>query len=153
MRSRIERALIVLCLFVTVAQAQQLGGLNFVELFSALDANGDGQIERGEVPESGKPAFERLVKLADTSQDGKVARAEYQALLERARASQRSAGMQSIEERFQASDKNRDGKLSAEEFPGNPAAFRRIDRNADGFISQEEARAFARGQTKGSSSS
>ncbi len=35
-------------------------------------------------------------------------------------------------------DKNKDGKLSKEEFRGPPALFQRLDRNGDGFLDKEE---------------
>ena len=41
------------------AHGQQAGGINFFELFQSLDANNDGVITHGEVPEYGRPAFER----------------------------------------------------------------------------------------------
>jgi len=43
-------------------------------------------------------------------------------------------------------DANGDGKLSREEFPRKAAAVRRIDTNKDGFVTLEEARAFAQQQ-------
>ncbi|HYR59196.1 MAG TPA: hypothetical protein VEO95_11220, partial [Chthoniobacteraceae bacterium] len=39
-------------------------------------------------------------------------------------------------------DKNKDGKISREEFSGPPALFDRLDRNHDGFITREEHEAF-----------
>jgi Ca2+-binding EF-hand superfamily protein len=40
---------------------------------------------------------------------------------------------------FAALDKNRDGKLSREEFAGDDAEWRRLDRDANGWITPEEA--------------
>jgi Ca2+-binding EF-hand superfamily protein len=42
---------------------------------------------------------------------------------------------------FAALDKNRDGKLSREEFAGNDEEWRRLDRDANGWITPEEAAA------------
>ena len=123
------------------AHGQQLGGMNFVALFSALDANGDGRIERTEVPESGRDAFDRLVRLADRDHDTRIDRDEYQRFLERARESQRQAAP-TPRARFEQRDTNHDGKLSRAEFPGDTTTFDRIDADHDGFVSLDEARTF-----------
>jgi Ca2+-binding EF-hand superfamily protein len=127
------------------ARAQQPGGLNPVELFQMLDANNDAVITRGEVPESGREAFDRLLKLGDTNKDGKIDREEYRALLERARDSMGGAGPGGAAPgaRLQAMDKNGDGKVSRDEFTGPPAMFDRIDADKDGFITRDEVRKFA----------
>jgi Ca2+-binding EF-hand superfamily protein len=128
------------------AVAQQPGGLNPAELFTMLDANNDQVIERGEVPEKGRPAFERLLKLADKNRDGKVDQQEYRDLLLRARESMQNAPIAPLgPARFQALDKNGDGKVSREEFDGRPMAFTRIDADGDGFITREEAQKFRPG--------
>lgn len=36
-------------------------------------------------------------------------------------------------------DKNKDGKVSEDEFRGPPQHFERLDQNGDGFISEDEA--------------
>jgi acetyl esterase/lipase len=46
-------------------------------------------------------------------------------------------------ERFQALDRNGDGRISAAE-AGRPALMRRYDRNGDGYVTREEARAARR---------
>jgi hypothetical protein len=46
-----------------------------------------------------------------------------------------------IEQRFRQLDRNGDGKLTKDEFPG--AAFGRMDANGDGAVTMDEARAFA----------
>jgi hypothetical protein len=52
-------------------------------------------------------------------------------------------------ERFRQIDRNGDGKLSAQEFPGPPRQFRQVDRNGDEFVTLEEARAFYAGRRAG----
>jgi len=48
-------------------------------------------------------------------------------------------------DRFTQLDRNGDGKISADEFPG--PLFKQIDRDGDGFVTMEEARAYYRGRT------
>jgi Ca2+-binding EF-hand superfamily protein len=92
------------------------------------------------VPESGREAFDRLLKLGDSNKDGKLDREEYRALLERARESMGGAGPAA---RVPAMDKNGDGKVSRDEFTGPPAMFDRIDADKDGFITRPEVQRFA----------
>jgi acetyl esterase/lipase len=49
-------------------------------------------------------------------------------------------------------DKNKDGKISREEFSGPPQLFDRLDRNHDGFITRDEHEAFQQATTSSSSS-
>jgi len=52
---------------------------------------------------------------------------------------------------FEEMDKNKDGKISKEEWTGNPRGFDRIDANHDGSIDKEEFKARgSRGSGKGS---
>jgi Ca2+-binding EF-hand superfamily protein len=123
-------------------RAQQVGGVNFIELFLQLDANGDQVIDRGEVPESGRPAFDQLLKEADKNHDQKVDREEYRELLQGLRGAG-GAGMGNRGERFRALDKNGDGKISKTEFDGPAAMFTRIDANKDGMLARGEVDRFA----------
>jgi hypothetical protein len=50
----------------------------------------------------------------------------------------------SPERRFREMDRDRDGRLSRDEFRGPPQAFDRIDRNGDGVIALDEFAAFQR---------
>ncbi len=52
---------------------------------------------------------------------------------------------------FQKNDRNGDGRLSPEEFPGPPQAFTHMDRDGDGFLAPKEMRQ-ARDQRSGPSS-
>jgi Ca2+-binding EF-hand superfamily protein len=125
---------------VNIAPAQNAGGINFGELFQQLDANGDMVIDRGEVPESGRAAFDQLLKNADINKDGKIDREEYRDMLLSLRES-----FGSISGRFAEIDKNGDGKISMEEFNGPEAIFARIDANGDGAITKDEASKFQPG--------
>ena len=131
------------------ARAQGTGRVNYGELFAELDVNGDRVIEKSEVPESGRSAFETLLKLGDTNKNGKIDQDEYRQLLagtreEGTRASAPASGS-GQEDRFKAQDKNGDGKLSREEFTGPPELFEQIDADKDGFVTRDEAMKFFTG--------
>src|SRR4051812_20278332 len=53
------------------------------DLFLELDANSDRVIDRQEVPESSRKAFDTLLKYGDADHDGKLEAAEYRTLLQR----------------------------------------------------------------------
>jgi hypothetical protein len=128
----------------TPVRAQAQPAANPVQTVLQLDSNGDMVLERDEVPESGQAAFDRLLKLGDANKNGKLEADEIRAMAVKLRRA-RGAGLAGPA-RFKALDKDGDGKLSREEFPGPPAQFARIDADNDGFISQEEAaRAVASG--------
>jgi acetyl esterase/lipase len=57
------------------------------------------------------------------------------------------AQAQEVSEPFKRLDRNKDGKLTADEFSG--PLFKRIDTNNDGIISAEEDRAFTRRRAAG----
>jgi Ca2+-binding EF-hand superfamily protein len=118
------------------------------ETFDRLDANGDGVIEKGEVPEKALSAFERLLKLGDSDKDGKMQGNEFRDLVVLMRAGTPAApgnnlGMFAVDPmgRFKALDKNGDGKVSRDEFTGRPAMFDRVDANGDGYLEAAEIKA------------
>lgn len=127
------------------------------ETFQQLDANGDGVIEKGEVPAKALPAFERLLKLGDTDKDGKLQANEFRDLVltmrPNAAAATKAAGLGVFSgdpmARFKAMDKNGDGKVSRDEFPGRPAMFERVDKNKDGVLEASEVKALAESMPKG----
>ncbi len=43
-----------------------------------------------------------------------------------------------LERRFRNLDRNENGKLDRQEFPGGPARFKQLDRNGDGYLSRDE---------------
>jgi Ca2+-binding EF-hand superfamily protein len=124
-----------------VARGQQPGGINFVELFQNLDVNDDKTITRGEVPESGRPAFDRLLKLADLNKDGMIDQLEYRDLLIKVRESAMSALPRTLEQ-LRALDKDGDGKISRDEFTGPAPQFARIDADKDGYLTLAEVAKF-----------
>ncbi|HEY2157669.1 MAG TPA: EF-hand domain-containing protein [Isosphaeraceae bacterium] len=125
------------------------------ETFERLDANGDGVIEKGEVPDKALPAFERFLKLGDADKDGKLQANEFRDLVAQIRAGAPAApgnnlGMFAVDPmgRFKALDKNGDGKVSRDEFTGRPAMFDRVDANKDGYLEAAEVKALVASATK-----
>ena len=102
-----------------------------------LDANNDRVIERAEVPEAGRKAFERLLNHGDTNHDGKLEAEEFRDLLQKVDW-RRAVPPEQLEKRFKNLDRNEDGKLDRQEFQGGPARFSQLDRNGDGFLSRDE---------------
>lgn len=76
------------------------------------------------------PSLEEQFKKADKNGDGKVSRQEYGALL--------------IDEMAVYFDGNRDGVIDKAEFValgGSPEAFAKLDKNGNGFLTADEAKA------------
>jgi len=107
------------------------------DLFMELDANDDRVIERAEVPEAGRKAFERLLSHGDANHDGKLEANEFRDLLQKVDW-RRAVPPEQLEKRFKNLDRNEDGKLDRQEFQGGPARFSQLDRNGDGFLSRDE---------------
>jgi Ca2+-binding EF-hand superfamily protein len=130
---------------IALPQAAKKQAEAFRELFLELDANRDGAIEREEVPESARPAFDRLLKRGDDNRNGKLEAEEYKAVLVELRTFNEQAKKKAIE-RFKAMDKDGDGKVSRAEFTGPRPRFDLLDRDADGFLTQQEFFAGAQGK-------
>lgn len=106
-------------------------------LFQRLDKNHDGAVEKNEVPENARPAFESLLKRGDANGDGKLEAGE----LRKVAADLREFAAQArakAEQRFKALDKNRDGKIERAEFNGKKARFDQLDRDENGSLSRQE---------------
>ncbi len=140
-----------LALAASSATAQQAKGLpDFRDMFIRLDANGDTVLEREEIPESGRAAFDRLLSRGDKNKDGKIDADEMRGLGQKLAALKGQAGAGAVPgvglagaARFQQVDKDDDGKISREEFPLAPALFDRIDADKDGSITRDEAMKYA----------
>lgn len=102
-----------------------------------LDSNQDTVIEADEVPEEGRAAFDRLVKLGDSNKNGKLEGDELRAMGQKVRALAPGSSAEDMP-RFRAMDSNGDGSLSREEFRGAKAVFDRLDADKDSALSQKE---------------
>ena len=136
---------------------------NVDQLIKDYDTNGDGYLERNEVPAYLREHFDEL----DTNKDGKLSREELEKgaallqprrrpsdvvyfLLEMSDCDDDCSGeLQRMYDVLQKADKNKDGKLDADELKAMRQQLieervdnimKELDTNKDGRISREEAR-------------
>jgi hypothetical protein len=93
----------------------------FNQYFAQYDRNGDGVVTRNEFP-----ADASLFNQLDLNRDGALTRAEVE---------QAVPNRQAAEGLARGYDRNGDGVITRNEFPGNDVAFSRLDKNRDGVIS------------------
>lgn len=127
------------------------------KVFQQLDRNGDGFLEKSEVPENARG---KVFGWFDVDEDGRISREEFDSLVptlagnqdapSEVRSAPAGAGdrlREEIAERLRSSDgalfrqldQNGDGVLTREEVPERfRAAFDRFDANGDGRVSREE---------------
>jgi len=96
--------------------------------FQKMDANHDGKISM----EEWHQGWKNLFNLVDTNKDGFWEHEEAKAFAEKIR------GEGSLAEKFARMDKNRDGKVTRDEWVGPPEVFQKLDRNDDGAITKDE---------------
>ena len=112
----------------------------------SLDRNGDGQLERAEIPDSQRGLHSQFSRI-DTNADGQLSREEISAI------SSRGAGPTAtptagptlsgqIGSMFERLDKNRDGELTLQEIPlenqGLRKYFDHIDSDGSGGLTRDE---------------
>ena len=124
-----------------------------VKTLMAFDANGDGKLQKSELPERMQAIFER----GDANHDGVLTPDEIRAMAraqqptgasgrggEREREGGRGRGgpegMMRMDPIFAALDTNHDNTLSAEEIDAAPAALKTLDKNGDGKLTEDEVR-------------
>jgi Ca2+-binding EF-hand superfamily protein len=125
-----------------------------VKTLMAFDANGDGKLQKSEVPERMQGIFER----GDTNKDGVLTVEEIRVMARAQAQSQRAVGGRGEGEReggrgrggpegmmrmdpiFAALDTNHDNMISADEIDNAPSALRTLDKNHDGKLTEDEVR-------------
>ncbi len=117
---------------------QNTSKLTTEERFALLDRNKDGKLNPQELP------YPEVFKRIDKNGDGFVTLIEMREGMPQSEADRPkppTAGG-TIEEKIRNLDANRDGKLTPQEL-GDPGLFNRLDANHDGFVTYDEARAYA----------
>lgn len=110
------------------ASAQRFGGGDH---FADADANGDRIITREEFAAARARSFDKL----DRNGDGIVQKSDFNRL-----AKFKPEAGQRLQRMIDATDTNRDGKVTRDEFAAAPApVFDRADTNGDGAVSKAEA--------------
>ncbi|HCQ39965.1 MAG TPA: hypothetical protein DIV39_12480 [Verrucomicrobiales bacterium] len=121
--------------FGSVGRAASLGEAGRRRLFSHLDKNADGEIAEGELPGFIPPP----VRGHDLDKDGRITFEEFG---RNPRVKGWSADR--LEAMFSRMDRNKDGVLTAADFPRRPGAplnvseIEKLDNNKDGGLSFEE---------------
>lgn len=117
--------------------------------FKKVDKNGDGRLSADEAPNA------KLLKAADGNGDGEVTLDEFTSYVKKraqaggkgglgsSRSGEGRARKRKNRGRMSAGmlkrwDRDRDGKVSAEEFPGREKAFQRFDIDKDGFLTEAD---------------
>ncbi len=123
---------------------------DLADTLMAFDKNGDGKLERAEVPERFQGLFDR----ADANKDGTLTRDELKqsatASVEQGAGRGRRGGEEGrgfgrgrggmMDPLIRVLDADHDGVLSAAEIAGAPAAIGTLDANHDGQLSADEFR-------------
>ena len=129
---------------VAAENAGQIDPAAFEQRFKSADKDKDGKLTRKEAYEA-FPRMPEFFNEIDRNRDDSITLEEVRRAMEKRVDAAIDAGKpSSVEQRFRAADKDRDGKLTRKEayaaFPRMPEHFDTIDRNRDESITLEEVR-------------
>ena len=129
-------------------------------LFKELDKNSDGSLVLDEIPEDRRPFLERLIRIADANEDGKLTPDEFaNGFKPEAKPDQPQAGPDERGRRggpggrpevnpdqiFERLDQNKDGKLTKDELKDRPGILRLFERLGKGELTKDD---FAKGRER-----
>jgi Ca2+-binding EF-hand superfamily protein len=130
-------------------EAQGPNANELVNTLMAFDKNGDGKLTKDEVPERMQGIFDR----ADANKDGVLTREELLQSASRQGGQQgargegrgpegegRGRGVRPPDPAMQALDADGDGVISAKEIANATKALKKLDKNADGQLTEDELR-------------
>ncbi len=105
--------------------------------FMQMDKNKDQKISKEE--------YMAFFEMIDANKDGFLTMQEFMAYRQKGQNfrqekpfRQEQGNMMDKKQRLQKMDKNKDGKISQEEWQGDPEMFNKLDRNQDGVIDKKE---------------
>jgi len=139
----------VLLLASSIARADDAprsDGPDAAAMFAELDKNKDGQLTGDEIPEDKKRLFERLLRIADKDQDGRLSLEEFgEGIKPRERSQTPPAGGErpGLDRLFRRLDANGDGKIALDEVPAErrerlQKLIAKEDKDGDGMLNEKE---------------
>lgn len=104
------------------------------DLFKQLDSSGDGVVEKSEVGEERIRFFDRLLRVGDANDDGKLTESEFRAALADKPPEATASGQRGA----RGGDRRGPGAAGGREMPSPAEIVERLDTNGDGKIQRDE---------------